>query len=51
MLISARNFKKSIHSTHAKSLIKLKLQESKGLKWKAEITALVRRSMQIAYLL
>ncbi|KAA9039307.1 class I SAM-dependent methyltransferase [Ginsengibacter hankyongi] len=56
-LISQHNFsevahgtpKKSIHSKHAKSLIKHKLLESKGLKWMAGMTALIPGNMIIPY--
>lgn len=41
--------KKSIHSKHAKSLIKLKLLESKRLKWMAGITAMIPGNMIIPY--
>jgi len=41
--------KKSIHSKHAKSLIKHKLLESKGLKWLARITSLIPGNMIIPY--
>lgn len=40
---------KSIHSKHAKSLIKHKLQESKGLKWMAGITSLIPGNMILPY--
>ena len=56
-LMSQHNFsevaqgtpKKSIHSKHAKSLIKHKLLESKGLKWMAGMTALIPGNMIIPY--
>ncbi|MGH2563532.1 MAG: class I SAM-dependent methyltransferase, partial [Ginsengibacter sp.] len=41
--------KKSIHSKHAKSLIKHKLQESKGLKWMVGITAAIPGNIIIPY--
>ena len=41
--------KKSIHSTHAKSLIKHKLLESKRLKWIAGITSLIPGNMILPY--
>jgi 2-polyprenyl-3-methyl-5-hydroxy-6-metoxy-1,4-benzoquinol methylase len=41
--------KKSIHSTHAKSLIKHKLLESKRLKWLAGITSLIPGNMILPY--
>lgn len=41
--------KKSIHSKHAKSLIKHKLQESKGLNWMAGITALIPDNVILPY--
>jgi len=40
---------KSIHSKHAKSLIKHKLLESKRLKWMAGITSLIPGNMIIPY--
>ena len=41
--------KKSIHSKHAKSLIKHKLLESKGLKWATPLTSLIPGNMIIPY--
>ena len=41
--------KKSIHSKHAKSLLKHKLLESKGLKWAAPFTSLIPGNMIIPY--
>lgn len=41
--------KKSIHSKHAKSLIKHKLLESKGLKWLAGITSLIPTNLILPY--
>lgn len=41
--------KKSIHSKHAKSLIKHKLLESKGLKWMAGITSLIPGNLILPY--
>ena len=41
--------KKSIHSKHAKSLIKHKLLESKGLKWMAGMTSLIPGNMVLPY--
>jgi 2-polyprenyl-3-methyl-5-hydroxy-6-metoxy-1,4-benzoquinol methylase len=41
--------KKSIHSKHAKSLIKHKLLESKGLKWLAGMTSLITGNMILRY--
>lgn len=41
--------KKSIHSKHAKSLIRHKLLESKGLKWAAPLTSLIPGNMIIPY--
>jgi 2-polyprenyl-3-methyl-5-hydroxy-6-metoxy-1,4-benzoquinol methylase len=41
--------KKSIHSKHAKSLIKHKLLESKRLKWLARITSLIPGDLTLPY--
>ena len=41
--------KKSIHSKHAKSLIKHKLLESKVLKWAAPLTSLIPKNMILPY--
>lgn len=41
--------KKSIHSRHAKSLIRHKLLESKGLKWLAATTSLIPGNMILPY--
>lgn len=41
--------KKSIHSKHAKSLIKHKLLESKGLKWLAGTTKIIPGNMILPY--
>lgn len=41
--------KKSIHSKHAKSLIKHKLEESKGLRWAVPLTKLIPGNMIIPY--
>jgi SAM-dependent methyltransferase len=41
--------KKSIHSKHAKSLIKHKLLESKGLRWAASLTSLIPGNMILPY--
>jgi 2-polyprenyl-3-methyl-5-hydroxy-6-metoxy-1,4-benzoquinol methylase len=41
--------KKSIHSKHAKSLIRHKLLESKGLKWAAPLTSLIPGNMILPY--
>lgn len=41
--------KKSIHSKHAKALIKHKLLESNGLKWMAGITSLIPGNMILPY--
>jgi 2-polyprenyl-3-methyl-5-hydroxy-6-metoxy-1,4-benzoquinol methylase len=41
--------KKSIHSKHAKSLIKHKLLESKGLKWATPLVSLIPDNMIIPY--
>jgi 2-polyprenyl-3-methyl-5-hydroxy-6-metoxy-1,4-benzoquinol methylase len=41
--------KKSIHSKHAKSLIKHKLLESKGLKWAAPFTSLIPGNIILPY--
>lgn len=41
--------KKNIHSKHAKSLIKHKLSETKGLKWMVGITSLIPGNMIIPY--
>jgi SAM-dependent methyltransferase len=48
-LVDGGRPKKSIHSKHAKSLIKHKLIESKGLKWLAGITSLIPGNMIIPY--
>lgn len=40
---------KSIHSKHAKSLIKHKLLESKGLKWLSGITSLIPGNLLLPY--
>lgn len=40
---------KKIHSKHAKSLIKYKLQNSKKLKWLAGLTALIPENMILPY--
>jgi 2-polyprenyl-3-methyl-5-hydroxy-6-metoxy-1,4-benzoquinol methylase len=41
--------KKRIHSRHAKSLIKHKLEESKGLRWAVPLTKLIPGNMIIPY--
>jgi 2-polyprenyl-3-methyl-5-hydroxy-6-metoxy-1,4-benzoquinol methylase len=41
--------KKSIHSKHAKSLIKHKLFEAKGLRWAAPLTSLIPDNMILPY--
>ncbi len=41
--------KKSIHSKHAKSLIRHKLRESKGLKWAMPLTTLIPGNMIFPY--
>jgi 2-polyprenyl-3-methyl-5-hydroxy-6-metoxy-1,4-benzoquinol methylase len=41
--------KKSIYSNHAKSLIKHKLYESKGLKWLAGIISLIPKNLVLPY--
>lgn len=41
--------KKSIHSKHARSLIKHKLQESKSLKWMTGITKLIPKNILLPY--
>jgi 2-polyprenyl-3-methyl-5-hydroxy-6-metoxy-1,4-benzoquinol methylase len=48
-LIKQETPKKSINSTHAKSLIKHKLLESKRLKWIAGITSLIPGNMILPY--
>lgn len=48
-LIGQGRPKKSIHSKHAKSLIKHKLLESKGFRWIAGITSLIPGNMIIPY--
>jgi 2-polyprenyl-3-methyl-5-hydroxy-6-metoxy-1,4-benzoquinol methylase len=48
-MIAQGSPKKSIHSKHAKSLIKHKLLESKGLKWMAGITSLIPGNMILPY--
>lgn len=41
--------KKSIHSKHAKSLVRHKLIESKGLRWAASLVSLIPNNMLIPY--
>lgn len=41
--------KKSIHSKHAKSLIRHKLLESKGLKWATALTSFIPGNIIIPY--
>ena len=48
-LVKQETPKKSINSTHAKSLIKHKLLESKRLKWLAGITSLIPGNMILPY--
>ena len=48
-MIAQGSPKKSIHSKHAKSLIKHKLLESKRLKWMAGITSLIPENIIIPY--